>query len=218
MTSTRETPIDFIEAFIPDILSGRKTQTRRPIKISDNTKGLLFDTCNTCLKQVKCDISLRDVISGIINPDSWCEKWPSFILLCPYGAPGNHLWVREPWLMIQVLDIDTGLSHTNEYFYMADAHPADKVHKIWQSQKIMPKAASRINLVNKDVRYERVQDITTADIIKEGFKTKLSGQDAERDLRSQWKSSWCDIYGLDSWERNDLVWAITFEVSSVREI
>ena len=67
----RERPILFSGEMIRAILEGRKTQTRRVLKLQDYDGGDCYETK---------DGILRDILS-----------------LCPYGIPGDRLWVRETW-------------------------------------------------------------------------------------------------------------------------
>jgi hypothetical protein len=75
---------------------------------------------------------------------------------------GDILWVRETWLMA-----DDG------FHYKADATPeSEELRKNygykWRPSIFMPREASRITLEVKDVRVERVQDITKEDATAEG--------------------------------------------------
>ena len=76
------TPIIFTAEMVRDLLDGRKTQTRRVIK------GLPAET-----------IGLTDYthISG-----AWCIEgrvMDGNNIKCPYGQPGDLLWVRETFVI-----------------------------------------------------------------------------------------------------------------------
>mgnify|MGYP000529386413 FL=1 len=79
----------------------------------------------------------------------------------------------------------------------------------------MPRWASRITLEVTDVRVERVQSISDADIRAEGVTVEavrelLGNNIADTTPSALWRMGWCAINGQDSWDRNDWVWAYTF--------
>ena len=78
----------------------------------------------------------------------------------------------------------------------------------WRSPLFMPHNASRAFLPVTEVVAQRVQDITTEDIIAEGLSTKLREHDALVDLGSKWESRWNDVNADRGhpWSRNDWVW------------
>lgn len=108
----------------------------------------------------------------VINPQ---PKGPSKSQLakCPYGRPGDVLWVRETLRRVNGL-----------WVYAADHSPVvvDKAHQsamvVWTHHKDrdycpsihMPRWAARVLLTVKDVRVERVQDITESDAAAEGVE------------------------------------------------
>ena len=100
----------------------------------------------------------------------------------------------------------------------------------------MPKAAARIWLRINDVRVERVQSISTANMIKEGVRipvdangctlwelgkkdsafsfmsvAKVIESDIHARLWSFWAELWCQINGRPSWDANPWVWVIDFQ-------
>jgi hypothetical protein len=99
-------------------------------------------------------------------------------LACPYGGPGDRLWVREAWCHLSdVRTIDPGGDALQRrVFYRADypgdtlMHDDDPIEKIkWRSSRFMPRWASRITLEIVSVRVERLLDITAEDAIAEGI-------------------------------------------------
>lgn len=99
-------------------------------------------------------------------------------LMCPYGQPGDRLWVREAWCHLS--DVRTadpgGDALQRRVFYRAD-YPGDTLmhddrpeEKIkWRSSRFMPRWASRITLEIVSVRVERLLDISAEDAIAEGI-------------------------------------------------
>lgn len=90
----------------------------------------------------------------------------------------------------------------------------------WRPGIHMPRWASRITLEITDVRVERVQDISTEDIMAEGVggdvivsaerAAKMGTTDTEFDHRIRWHELWEDTNGKGAWERNDWVWVVEF--------
>ncbi len=124
---------------------------------------------------------------------------------------GDVLYVRETW---------AGLNE-NEYLYQAD-DPDVNVWKIWRDKGVgakyerwmspvtMPREAARLFLRVKDVRVERVQDISPEDCESEGyFETAL----VEPRPRSWFSDVW-DAHNAKrwyGWDSNPWAWVIEFE-------
>ena len=58
---------------------------------------------------------------------------------------------------------------------------------------------------------ERLQAITTEQLIAEGLQTRLREHDAECDLQHKWKELWVSLNGQESWDANPWVWAVEFK-------
>lgn len=127
---------------------------------------------------------------------------------CPYGQPGERLWVRETWMYGQ----------GSTPIYRADTPKAPE-GQVWRPSIFMPRAASRILLEVVSVRVERLQDISNTDASNEGVRYStehmghwsgtgdkwfMSAQDAYRNL-------WESINGAGSWDANPWVWAVEFK-------
>lgn len=133
---------------------------------------------------------------------------------CPYGEPGDRLWVRETW---------NSFDGWAGYYYAADYegwgigsdddpdHVPD--HEVrWRPSIHMPRAASRITLEITDVRVERLQDISDADLECEGLQETIdAGIDHDGTPRDAWRALWSSINGAESWAANPWVWAIEFK-------
>lgn len=110
---------------------------------------------------------------------------------CPYGAPGDHLWVRETFFAWGRWEtrfnakkgrdewhfVDMTLECGRVYVHAADGQPSGYVAPDrggvgcgwWKRPAIfMPRVASRITLEITEVRVERLQDISEADAQAEG--------------------------------------------------
>jgi hypothetical protein len=176
----KERPILFSGPMVRAILEGRKTQTRRVIKPQPEIGGAYWRTPGGAIG--------RDVK-------------PKY---CPYGRPGDLLWVRETWAIN--IGAEPGESI---YAYRADRErPGD-----WKPSIHMPRKASRLLLRITDVRVQRVQEISDAEAIAEGC---VPVWDAGVTPRDAFAELWDDINAPrdHGWESNPWVWAISFERSN----
>lgn len=115
--------------------------------------------------------------------------------LCPYGKPGDRLWVREAWRVPVSLDDLSGKQIAEKCLaagyrtpwcpiqYEADGarnsekdwrefgpHPSTTMPGRYRHARFMPRWASRITLEVTGVRVERLQDIRPAQILAEGVR------------------------------------------------
>jgi putative SOS response-associated peptidase YedK len=175
----KERPILFNSQMVRALLDGSKTQTRRVVK-SWNPKGI--DNL-----PVPADVAyLRD--------------FTCYRSTCPYGQPGDRLWVRETWGVVSnVWDEDGNLVdwvpdrpataivempfgqgyYSGHAIYAADGYyewagdddGGGEPRSAWHPSIHMPRAASRILLEIVSVRVERLHDIGTEEIEAEGVVT-----------------------------------------------
>lgn len=178
-----EYPILFNSEMVRAILDGRKTQTRRVVKLKNN------DPMCGAPSSFKCSDSCGE--SGrVYGFDSEDETYRS-----PYGKPGDQLWVRETWGIVSHVDHDdpsgqkfvhTKTNYDGEskhviyreeslkyaFEWMDDndnrEHEDGRPVSLWKPSIHMPRWASRIQLEVTNVRVERVQDITEEDAKAEG--------------------------------------------------
>src|SRR5690606_9887391 len=111
-------------------------------------------------------------------------------LPCPYGEPGDHLWVRETWAVGRVFDrtrpseIPT-VERDIPVWWRADDALEESVNRgRWRTSLHMPRWASRITLEVTEVRVQRLQEITEEDAIAEGIE-ELDGEIDEVALCAQ---------------------------------
>ncbi|EBC7335392.1 hypothetical protein G6E34_003790 [Salmonella enterica subsp. diarizonae] len=186
------------------ILSGRKTQTRRPIK----------------WKQTRfTEIAERD--DGSLWP--WaedCERGGDIWFACPYGEIGDRIWVRETFRVhSRATDVATLVYRASvrnswtEQTHRVPIAVCDKpaTPEKWTPSIHMPRWASRILLEITNVRVERLRDLSEEDAKSEGITPPAGGVLPGWEYRINFRDLWMDIYGTDSWEANPWVWVIEFK-------
>lgn len=203
-------PILFSTEMVRAILDGRKTQTRRVCRHQHWSHSELVDVnVNGITQKVDRNVS------------------------CPYGQPGDILWVRETWCYVMLFhahDLLEGSRDSNLYVYKTSFHEdwmeyaKEKYGYKWKPSIHMPFAAARIFLRVKNVRVERLQDISERDAVAEGImnvyihyyvgdKFVIPKDNPINSFRSLWQS----INGSESWEANPWVWVVEFEPISKEE-
>ena len=207
-------PILFNTEMVRAILDGRKSCTRRLVKPQPDEKHtypLGFVTDSTEKKEVGCFRFGIDEYGGSIQYAK------------PPYQPGDILYVRETvWQKIgHYLDVDgeTKPSWYNEFRYVAtDEKPETGWNYSWAKRPSihMPKEAARIWLRVTNVMVERLQEITSEQIGREGVEVEyphvLNGEEKRYAFSTLWnstiKKSDIDRYG---WGANPWVWVIEFE-------
>jgi hypothetical protein len=204
-----ERGILFSGAMVRALLDGTKTQTRRPAK------------------PVK-----HPDLGNVYAPGALVlEREPQHVIerACPYGQPGDRLWVRETTHRRPMLNLLTGDPLAPEYD--GGAYTVDGVDVLtpegfdiawWYSRKScpsihMPRWASRILLEITSVRVERLQDISEADARAEGVTIEdwhmrgyCAGEFLPPSIRA-YRELWESINGAGSWDANPWVWVVEFK-------
>jgi len=239
----KERPIIFSGEMVRAILVGRKTQTRRIVK---NNLGV----CDECfqLKSVPHNYKELHNKDGSLNEAAvyfgefpylkvvYCDhnEMCGSRIRCPYGQPGDRLWVREAFRIISFAETETyhveykADNSLGPIGSMVEWVDEDK-KKLEQAQRyckglqyspsiFMPRWASRIALEIINVRVERVQDIGEEDAEKEGIfeweKEHGDYQNPEDSYIGVFSLLWDSInkkrgYG---WKVNPFVWVVEFKV------
>lgn len=218
-------PILFNTDMVRAILDGRKTVTRR--------------ICKEANELTIPDMSFYDSEKRTYAVHNFADKEHTDQLstaerTCPI-CPGDILYVRESVFqgVGHYLDVsgETVCVLTNDFEYYADGlhekdHWKDKHEHTWMHRRPsihMPKEAARIWLKVKDVRVERLQEITEVQAKAEGAidnRGFIHSPDNEYDhihtakehfseiWNSTIKKSDLDRYG---WDASPWVWVIEFE-------
>ncbi|WP_370516379.1 hypothetical protein [Herbaspirillum sp. CAH-3] len=195
----KERPILFSAPMVRAILSGDKTQTRRIAK----------------------DVRHPD-LGNVYTPGALVlEREPQHVIerACPYGRPGDRLWVRETWGVVSHTWDDDGamidwtpdrpatkiheLPFGRGYYSGHVIYAADGSHEwagdddgggeprsLWHPSIHMPRAASRILLEITGVRVERLQDISDFDAEDEGTRVWAAEVQKNGNKFSSIRSAW----------------------------
>jgi hypothetical protein len=186
------------------ILAGQKTQTRRVVKLPHGRH-----ICGE--PEQDGTLEWRPIDRG----DGVVIKQTLRLMLgeCPYGAPGDRLWVRETFALTPAVDAGA----PQKTLYRADPiyDGIDLRGWRWSPAIHMPRRYSRLTLEITDVRVQRLQDISEADAIAEGVDA-VSMADMPRQAtlnrRTDFAHIWDKINGKRApWASNPWVWALTFE-------
>ena len=204
----KERPIIFSGPMVRAILKGLKTQTRRPIKPQHNVSDYR-------------KIGVPEI--GVKHR-------------CPYGKPGEFLWVRETWADTHgkngpMISYRAG----GDRFLVDESYPVDYsrypncdfamwwgdlrrggLGNKWRPSIHMPRWASRITLQITAVQPARLQTITREEAIKEGIPAGAHGWHDDgsiMDERDLFAALWDSIYAKRGygWDVNPGVWVIEFK-------
>lgn len=203
-----ERPILFSGPMVRAILEGRKTVTRRAIK-SD---------------WIQSERAPIQVAPGAFH--FWCSGEHS----CPYGMPGDRLWLRES------LQYDSECGHYyaaggahGETVYLSSLFDDDAAQTGYSYDGRLPERSvpsihlprrySRILLEITDVSVERLHAITYEHAAAEGvhrdehrmWYATEDGGIAHRYPQGAFRDLWESINGPGSWDANPWVWAVEFK-------
>ena len=212
-------PMLFSGPMVRALLSGTKTQTRRIIRVpefvveaSDGSPHWRPQRCGAGWEFIEWSTDY-----GRAHP-----------LRCPYGQPGDRLWVRETWMAES-----TATGPHQARFAATDAPYF--VGAKWRPSIHMPRWASRITLEITDVRVGLLNEISEVDAKAEGLTARSKdgtlikygipdrdGLPGDDDLGWHWQEwnrdpcvafrrLWEKTNGSGSWDTNPWVWVLTFK-------
>jgi len=208
----KERGIIFSGPMVRALLEGCKTQTRRIVK----HQGIVDHPATPGCKIIQ-----------LASTQAWLNSQPDhpqhISKFCPYGQPGDRLWVREAHYLTDDGDFERVVYATDEdavreHLDYITALPAS-FSAAWRARHTklrpsihMPRWASRILLELTAVRVERLQDISEEDARAEGVTlpertcTMYDGM-----WRDGYRVLWESINGDGSWDANPWVWVISFK-------
>lgn len=211
-----ERPILFSAPMVRALLAGAKTQTRRLVKLRGAES-----------------IDETDAIGCYWPWSPEADDWAP----CPYGRPGDRLWVKETFNLGRPVRNGEGIvedecmwlgrlpkEDPRKQAFMSKwcvGYAADGCEgRMWPSI-FMPRWASRITLEVTAVRVERLQAISDEDAMAEGAAWRISPDgdlagafdtaDTPIGYRAHFQSLWESINGAESWTANPWVWVVSFK-------
>jgi hypothetical protein len=207
-------PIIFSAPMVRALLDGRKTQTRRTLRVQPpNRPGWKVSDLD------------EDGVMWRSGDGAYCA------CRLPY-APGDRLWVREAFVRYHDLDDNDMRIGPLKVAYKADGGfrwlDADtdtfRDSPPWKPSIHMPRWSSRLTLIVTDVRVQRLQDISRDDAIAEGLTLASNAieefwrwpppHDARLYLSPiiAFRDLWNSLHGPDAWDANPWCVAVSFTV------
>jgi len=204
-------PILFSGPMVRALLDGRKTQTRRVMKPGPPP----------CQDGVTPYLNGLWRYKGVVYEDGVGET-------CPFGKPGDLLYVRETCRASELPDGRDGVffNADDKFIQIKDtSKAADEWSELFGYRHErgatvpsihMPRWASRLTLRITDVRVERLQDISEADAAAEGCTGDChigylpAYQEGPHSY--EFAQLWESINGSGAWDANPWVWVVYFEV------
>ncbi|MCD9249046.1 morphogenetic protein [Escherichia coli] len=180
----KERGMIFNAEMIRALLSGQKTQTRRPVKFP------LID------KDALCELSGNE-LAGELSSGNYRNSM--------HGRPGDRIWVRETWAEAGAGAPDLKLYRANYPAHVPSSYEnVPAVEEVrWTPSIHMPRSACRILLEITAVRVERLRSITLDDARSEGMGNAMPILEYSR--------LWNSIYPDKNWQSNPWVWVIEFK-------
>jgi hypothetical protein len=211
MSEIKDRPVLFSAPMVRAILEGRKTVTRRIVK---PVRG--YEDCDTC----------RPDKAAASHSVWWHGRFENVGVMqdCPYGKPGDRLWVRETF------NRTNPGGEAGVYYYRADGKFPKCIGggkftggESWKPNIHMPRVASRILLEVVAVRVEQLQDISEEQSVAEGcqavdgckwhtFEEAAAGVPMhDHTALDAFEALWESINGEESWASNPWVWVVEFK-------
>lgn len=182
----KHTPILYTTPMVRAVLADRKTMTRRVVRTQFAPEAIPVEVCATSPEGWQVSGH-----SGLWWDD--CEACIDDAIRCPYGVPGDRLWVKETFYAWGRWETRFSQKKGRDEWHFVDLTPdAGGVYRYaadgvmpgvetrrgingnmpawWKRPAIfMPREASRICLEVTSVRIERLQAIGQRDAVAEGL-------------------------------------------------
>lgn len=228
-----ERGILFSAPMVRAILAGKKTQARRAIEPQppEDWSPIVGMYAPTRIDRHGQEYPGAEVFGA--SDEEFCAR-------CPCGAPGDRLWVRETFMVVEARD-DLKPTYSGSKVH-EDAKPLEVLYRAdcpsrvrfivevgselpWKPSIHMPRWASRITLEITDVRVEQLQKISEEDATSEGVLRASDSrwvpyegfQGGFSSARGAYAALWNSINGAGSWNSNPWAWVIIFKVLEARQ-
>lgn len=210
----KERPILFSGPMVRAIREGRKTQTRRVVK--PQPPDFVKAACWSGHDRLWNFTNGRTV--GLRNAPA----------KCPYGMPGDRLWVKETWRPAWHPELFCSVQYAADSTYRKpEIHSEERGHRFaylcevsgdnaepWHPSIHMWREFSRITLEIVGVRVEQLNAISEADARAEGVEETFDtagGCHERTTAKENYAALWNDINGPGSWAANPWVWVLDFK-------
>ncbi len=215
----KERPIIFTADSVRAILDGQKIMTRRVVKPQPALGGNAPWMNGGWFPNAK-----HKKARHYANESHFKKGMPKDF--CPYGIPGDRLWVKEVWwdAFRRTAD-ENGCVYKADYGHRMDLTEYMAEGQPWKSPRFMFRWASRIMLELTAIRLERVQDISEEDAQAEGCMEDVrliydsAGPAAPVDYEGLYAAErfsdlWEKINGKHGfgWNVNPWVWVLEFKL------
>lgn len=234
----REIGILYDESMVLAILAGLKRQTRRPMRpqpvpVANIDMGSDWIRYAWHPRKPVVAGSLFHLPDGTHDFGESTESREMLVRACPYGVPGDVLVQLSSWAAAREHDElkPSALSPSARIWSRWDGTPKpDWCGKLRPGRFLPSFLRDRMPRARvTEVRVERVQSISEADAMAEGisrvtFQPKdyppcygyMVGRDDGKTVLhptavGAYRELWEQTYGPESWDRNDWVWAVSFE-------
>lgn len=231
MGETKERPIRFSGPMVRALLEGRKTQTRRFSRV--------VSPAGQTPSRIERGNELRGGPASASGNDWAAEyegggtmmpgaRWQRHAIACPYGQPGDRLWMREKYRVEQGGRVPSGhkaveLSYPAngaKRWFFDDEKPEE--YPLPESRWgrgfpsiHLPRWASRLTLEVTKVRVQRLHEISEEDAKAEGVVPApfcKAGRPNGQEHVEAFENLWISINGAGAWNANPLVWTVSFRV------
>jgi len=232
MSAPKSRPILFSAPMVQALLAGKKTQTRRLLKLQppsvDAVRKIWGGASYGWMPHPERpgEFQTTGPVSALISlgwpRDPKLKAVVPMGVRSPYGAPGDVLWVRET---CRAVELDNGLDGVR---YLADGavraiENSQEASERWLDLRTyrkqrgatvppihMPKWASRLQLEITGLRIEPLHAITEIDACAEGVSLSRGAARPFKSCREAYAALWDTLHG--NWNANPWVWVIEFDV------